>query len=724
MTAASKATARSRAMTGNPIRVVACFALMLSLAPLGGADAKDAGLSLVVSEQGQVSRLTFDAPKTIATRIETGPDSLVLRVPKGAAFDLGALGGRTPRRVASITALPDGLRIVATPGTQIRHQRVGDRIVVEIADQAQAGAAAPAPAAVTAALNPDAAVPRLAGQRVAALETQTASDASALRGLGAPVLLAQAPPQLATQPPPQLPPLPAAARPTFSAVPSRPGPFGAADTEGRPGLTAQLQAQAPPGIPNLVQPPAPSAPPARPQPQTISVQLDAGSGRLVQLPAPAFTIMAADPRVVRVQPASPTSIFLMGVTGGRTNIIATAEDGTPVVEYEVTVVGARAAAAPTVSAPVAAGPALNAAGIESMIRRLVRGGEGVRVANLGDQGLALTGLVPSAAEAQRAEAIAKAYAGEARPVVNSLQLLSSIQVSLRVRVAEMSRTVTRDLGFNWAVLASDGSGLLLGMRTGGIGRDLVNAITGATLGGAADPGRYGLRYTSSRFDINAVVDALAGDNLISILAEPNLTAQSGEVASFLAGGEFPVPVNASPLTGAIGIEFKQFGISLGFVPTVLSPERLNLRVRPEVSDLTDNGAISLPLANGVVRVPALSVRRAETTIELGSGQSFAIAGLLSRNITQAASSLIGLGDIPVLGALFRSDRFRRAETELVIIVTPYLVRPVSNERQLAGPNDTFRPATDLDRFIYRRQLARGSNPTSMRLPADTGFIVE
>jgi pilus assembly protein CpaC len=128
-----------------------------------------------------------------------------------------------------------------------------------------------------------------------------------------------------------------------------------------------------------------------------------------------------------------------------------------------------------------------------------------------------------------------------------------------------------------------------------------------------------VRFRSSRFDINNVIDALASDQLISLLAEPNLTAQSGEVASFLAGGEFPVPVSASPLTGQLGIEFKQFGVSLAFVPTVLSPERLNLRVRPEVSDLSENGAISLPLAGGVVRIPALAVRRAETTVELGSG---------------------------------------------------------------------------------------------------------
>jgi pilus assembly protein CpaC len=221
-----------------------------------------------------------------------------------------------------------------------------------------------------------------------------------------------------------------------------------------------------------------------------------------------------------------------------------------------------------------------------------------------------------------------------------------------------------------------------------------------------------------------VVDALASDQLISILAEPNLTAQSGEVASFLAGGEFPVPIAASPLNNTITIEYKQFGVSLAFVPTVLGPDRLNLRVRPEVSELSENGAISLPLGSGVVRIPALSVRRAETTVELGSGQSFAIAGLLQRNNTMVNSGVNGLRDLPVLGALFGSDRYRRNETELVIIITPYLVRPVSDPQALAAPTDGFRPATDLDRILFRRQLARGAPGRAFRSGVDAGFILE
>jgi pilus assembly protein CpaC len=463
--------------------------------------------------------------------------------------------------------------------------------------------------------------------------------------------------------------------------------------------------------------------------------LEAGAGRLVRLPAPAVTVMAADPRIARVQPASPTSLFVMAVAAGRTTVVALGEDGSPVAEYEVTVQPGRAAApaaapaAPAIGGPAApaqpaAGPPPNAAAVQSMIRRMVRGAEGVQVTAAGPNGLILTGEVPGAADAQRAEAIARTYAGEGREVVNGLALLSSIQVNLRVRVAEISRQVSRDLGFNWQAVANGGNGLLFGLQTGGAGA-VLSALTSRPSATDAQVGRFGLGYRSSRFDINAVVDALASDRLITILAEPNLTAQSGEVASFLAGGEFPVPVAASSLNNTITIEYKQFGVSLAFVPTVLGPERLNLRVRPEVSELSENGAISLPLASGVVRIPALNVRRAETTVELGSGQSFAIAGLLQRSSSLANSGVNGLGDVPVLGALFRSDRFQRNETELVIIITPYLVKPAAGPQALAAPTDGYRPATDLDRVLYRRQLARGE-PASPppRGALDAGFIIE
>ncbi len=465
-----------------------------------------------------------------------------------------------------------------------------------------------------------------------------------------------------------------------------------------------------------------AAPSAAPQPaapaspvHVTPVIVDAGSGRLIQLPGPAATILAADPRIARVQPASPTSIFVMGVAPGRTTVIAAADNGTPIAEYDVMI---RPGSGPTAVDPNAARAAPSPSAVEGAIRRSLPGMGAVHVTASGRNSFLMSGTVANASESQRAEAIARATAGENREIINNLELLSSTQVNVRVRVAEISRQITHDLGFNWQALGRAGS-FALGLRTGSSATTVANAITG----GAISSG-YGAGVTTGKLDINSVIDALAADQLITILAEPNLTAQSGETASFLAGGEFPVPTGTSGSSNSITVDFKQFGVSLSIVPTVLGPDRLNLRVRPEVSELTTTGSVSLPLATGSVTIPALQVRRAETTVELGTGQSFAIAGLLQRNTTQADTSILGLGDLPVVGPLFRTDSFLRTETELVIIVTPYLVQPVSDPNRLVSPTDGFQPALDLDRIIYRRQLARGLPMPQLRSRPDAGFIVE
>ena len=183
---------------------------------------------------------------------------------------------------------------------------------------------------------------------------------------------------------------------------------------------------------------------------------------------------------------------------------------------------------------------------------------------------------------------------------------------------------------------------------------------------------YNFNTPGKTLDINNVIDALAQDQLVHVLAEPNLTAMRGETASFLVGGEFPIPV--AQFGDTISIEFKQYGISLAFVPTVLTDGRISLHVRPEVSQLTSQGAITLGVgSNSTIQIPALQVRRADTTVELGSGQSFAIAGLMQDVTNLTGNGVPFLGDVPILGALFRSDNFQRNETELVIMVTPYLV---------------------------------------------------
>ena len=452
--------------------------------------------------------------------------------------------------------------------------------------------------------------------------------------------------------------------------------------------------------------PAPAAAQAR-----GTLTIEPGSGQLVTLPQAAATVFAADPRVARVQAASPTTLFISGVGRGRTVVVATAADGAEIASYEVTV-------GPPPRPPGAPGPAVAAApalaALEAAIRSIVPGGTNISVRRV-PGGVMLAGEVPTAADAQRAFAIARSGLPEGERVLDQLRIGGALQVNLRVRVAEVSRTITRELGFNWQALGSTGRfafGLLTGAFAG------AQLIPG--LGGEAGRNFISGGYRSASFDINGLIDALAADQLISILAEPNLTAQSGETASFLAGGEFPVPVAAQ--NDRITIEFKQFGVSLAFVPTVLDASRISLKVRPEVSELSEEGAISLPVAGGVVRIPALRVRRAETTVELGSGQSFAIAGLLQDGSRIASSGLPFLSDLPVLGALFKSDRFRRNDSELVIIITPYLVRPVSDPARLALPTDGLRPANDIERILFHRQLSRETPPP--RVPGQIGFILE
>lgn len=442
-----------------------------------------------------------------------------------------------------------------------------------------------------------------------------------------------------------------------------------------------------------------------------TLTIEPGGGQLVTLPQAAATVFAADPRVARVQAASPTTLFISGVGRGRTVVVATAADGAEIASYEVTV-------GPPPRPPGAPGPAVAAApalpALEAAIRSIVPGGSNISVRRV-PGGVMLSGEVPTAADAQRAFSIARSGLPEGERVLDQLRIGGAMQVNLRVRVAEVSRTITRDLGFNWQALGSTGR-FAFGLLTGAFaGSQLLPG-----LGGEAGRNFIAGSYRSTSFDINGLIDALAQDQLISILAEPNLTAQSGETASFLAGGEFPVPVAAT--NDRVTIEFKQFGVSLAFVPTVMDASRISLKVRPEVSELTEEGAISLPVAGGVVRIPALRVRRAETTVELGSGQSFAIAGLLQDGSRIASSGLPFLGDIPVLGALFKSDRFRRNDSELVIIITPYLVRPVSDPGRLALPTDGVRPANDIERILFHRQLSRETPPP--RVPGQIGFIVE
>jgi pilus assembly protein CpaC len=479
-------------------------------------------------------------------------------------------------------------------------------------------------------------------------------------------------------------------------------------------------------------------------PRTITLQ--AGTGMLLRLPQPATTIMSAEPNIARVQPASPTSLFLMGVTQGRTTVIATSDNGSPIGQFDVIVTpgqgGPAAAAAPTGRQLRSLGPDA-AREVQISVHRSVPGARSV-LAEVAGGRLLLHGAVTTAMAAEQVEAVARGIVGEDTTIIDDMIVLGSVQVNVRVRIAEIDRTITRQLGFNWQALGAGGKwqfGLMTGAAA--VANSTLSGITGGGLSvsavpyslvsptlplgvggfqGGPAPNQIGVGFSSGKWDVNSVIDALAADQLVTILAEPNLTAQSGETASFLAGGEFPVPVAGTTTAGTatITVDFKQFGVSLALVPTVLSPTRLNLRIRPEVSQLSSTGAVSVPLAGGTLTIPALTVRRAETTVELGSGQSFAIAGLLQRNTTDVTNALPGIGEVPVIGALFKSNNFQRGESELVIIVTPYLVKPVDSPEDMHAPTDGFRPGNDADRMLLGRQMA----PQPARPPLDAGFILK
>jgi pilus assembly protein CpaC len=434
-------------------------------------------------------------------------------------------------------------------------------------------------------------------------------------------------------------------------------------------------------------------------PSVQGLTLEAGTGRIVSLDAPAASVFAADPHVAEVRPASPTSLFVLGVAPGRTTIAAIGDNGAAIAQYDVIVQPSTYAAAQAASA----------------IGKLLPGRD-VKVAAR-PNGLMVSGTLQTAAEADEAVQTARGFIGTGQTVDSRIAVLGSQQVNLRVRIAEVDRNVIRQLGINWSNLASLGKYAAIGVVTA---NPLANALVSATTAAVG----YNFPTPGHTLDINGVIDAMAQDQLVHVLAEPNLTAISGETASFLVGGEFPIPV--AQQNNQVTIEFKQYGVSLAFVPTVISDDRINMKVRPEVSQLSTQGAVQIGAGNSTIQIPALTVRRAETTVELASGQSFAIAGLLQDNTTMTGNAVPGIGEIPILGALFRSDSFQRNETELVIVITPYLVRGVSDPNQVKLPTDNWQPPNDLERILLLRQSARGADQAAAapRIPGDAGFVVQ
>jgi pilus assembly protein CpaC len=435
-----------------------------------------------------------------------------------------------------------------------------------------------------------------------------------------------------------------------------------------------------------------------------TLTIEVRKGQVIRLPRPAATVFVADPEIADVQAQSASIVYLFGRRAGTTSLYAVDENDQILLRTSVVVQH-------------------NLAGLREAINQLAPGN---RVdADSIDGSIVLEGLVDTPVQAQELRELSERFLGEEEALLYRVRVSAATQVHLRVRVAEVSREVIKQFGINWETVFETGD-LLFGFATG---RPAFGAagtfFRGPPQANSTVPDLLFGSFTPGDNVVNTAIDALAQEGLVNILAEPNLTALSGETASFLAGGEFPIPVATDE--NDITIEFKEFGIQLAFTPTVLSGNRISLRVRPEVSELSDDGAIEV---NGLV-IPALKTRRAETTIELGSGQSFAIGGLLSSDVQNAVSKTPGLGDLPVLGTLFRSTAFRRDETELVIIVTPYLVRPV-DEPVLATPNDGYKAPNDIERILEGRlhsaQLHPGrggpQGPQGQRLIGPIGFILE
>ena len=421
--------------------------------------------------------------------------------------------------------------------------------------------------------------------------------------------------------------------------------------------------------------------------------LSVGRGRLVTLPTPMTDIFVANHDVADVQVRSSTQLYVFGKAPGETSVYATDARGRVVYS-------------------VVARVGNNIETIDQMLALAMP--EAHINVNTMNGFVLLTGTVAAPEDAAEADRLVTAFVGNATRVISRLQTATPLQVNLQVRIAEVDRSVLRNIGGNLTSRQQTETnngfvfGAFRGSGTSSIARG-ANAVrtgnngalcTAYTCTATADFNVTPLRDAATiaaggllgNVNLLATLDLAERTGLVSTLAQPNLTTVSGETADFLAGGEYPVPVY-DPQQG-IKIEYKKYGVSLAYTPTVLSNGRISLRVRPEVSELTTEGSVQL---NGI-QVPALTIRRAETTVELGSGESFMIAGLMSNRSASAIDRTPGLGDVPILGQLFRSDNFRRNESELVIVVTPYLVRPVSAD-QIVLPTDAYRDPGEVQRNL-------------------------
>jgi len=441
-----------------------------------------------------------------------------------------------------------------------------------------------------------------------------------------------------------------------------------------------------------------------PQPNR-TIQLDKGRGQLVTLGRAMSDVFVADPSIADVDVRSPTQLYVFGKGAGQTTVYATNKAGGVVFSATVQI-------------------AANVSSVGDMLKLAMPDAD-ITVTPMNGMVL-LTGTVHQPDDIAEAERLTQAFVGKETQVLARLKTATPLQVMLQVRVAEVSRSFIKNIGVNLASYDNSGGfkfgigqgrnfapqyapgGSLWGGMTEANGGTVVkNATNGSTLSAAGK--LLGLNLLGA-------LDLGETDGQVTTLENTNLAALSGETATFLAGGEIPIPISQG--LGAVSVEYKQYGVSLAYTPTVLSDGRISLRVKPEVSQLSDAGAVTL----NNVTIPALTTRRAETTVELGSGQSFMIGGLLQNSNDNQISKAPGIGDLPIIGTLFRSNGFKRNETELVIVVTPYLVKPVDSLQQIALPTDGYQAPTDLGRVLLGKLASGDSSPRpvpTMAPPAES-----
>lgn len=439
-----------------------------------------------------------------------------------------------------------------------------------------------------------------------------------------------------------------------------------------------------------------------------SLLLPLSKAAIVELPTPAADILVADPSKVDAIIRTPKRVYILGLEVGQTNAFFFDNRGRQILNLEITVDRDMAA-------------------LENLLAKVL---PDTRIAAESvNENVILRGNVNSASDASRAQEIAERFVGSEELVMNMLSIRERNQVMLKVRVVEMQRRLVKQLGINANGFAA--------LDDAAVNFGWLNSFgnSGTSLGGlSTDIATAGFGDIT---DLDLSLDAFEANGLVKILAEPTLTTVSGEGASFLAGGEFPIPVNTED--NVISVQFKEFGVSLGFRPVVLSKGRINMQIKTEVSEISQASGFALNSStvvdpdtgetqtfSGLV-IPGLNVRRVETTAEIPSGGSMAIAGLLQENIQSALEGVPHLKDVAVLGQLFSSKEFLNEETELVIIVTPYLVEPTTNDK-LATPADGFVQPSDAQSLITNKlEVAygmRADGVDSRTVMGPIGFILD